>query len=172
MTELQYPTGKFSYPTEFTEASIEAYIGTIEKFPETLSHRVASLSENELMKAYRPGGWSVLQVVHHCADSHMNAYIRLKLALTENNPTIKPYMENLWAELPDTALTPVALSLDILKGVHFRWIILLKSLKAEDWLKTYNHPETGRLTSIREMTALYAWHCMHHYAHIELALKA
>lgn len=171
MNDLKYPVGKFSYPLEYSKESLNTWIETIKRFPEKLEKVIQALSQEELLKTYRPEGWTIQQVVHHCADSHINAYIRLKLALTENNPTIKPYMENLWAELPDSSMTPIGISIEILKGIHFRWIIILQSLSLEDWIKTYTHPETKKITALWEMTALYAWHSEHHYAHIEQALK-
>jgi len=170
MIELQYPTGKFSYPNQYDEETLKSWIKAIQIFPHKLKALVKDLSESELKKTYRPEGWTIKQVIHHCADSHMNAYIRIKLALTEENPTIKPYKENLWAQLPDSDECPIGISLEILEGVHHRWLILLNHLQEKDWIKTYNHPESGKITSLRDMTALYAWHCGHHLAHIELAL--
>lgn len=143
----------------------------IREFPTRLNESLESVKNEVWLKTYRPGGWNIIQVVHHCADSHMNAYIRLKLALTEDKPVIKPYMENLWAELSDSSQVLPSVSQDILKGVHTRWICLLDSMKDGDWEKSYFHPETKKETKLWQMTALYAWHCEHHLAHIELAKK-
>src|SRR5437764_1099349 len=132
--QLRYPIGKFKTPETATASEIKNWIDTIEKFPERLTKEVASLNDSQLDTPYREGGWTVRQVVHHVADSHMNAYIRFKLALTENIPTIKPYLEAKWAELPDSK-APVILSLPIVEGVHKRWLIILCSMKPEDFEK-------------------------------------
>jgi hypothetical protein len=124
------------------------------------------LSEAQLETPYRPEGWTVRQTVHHVVDSHINAYIRFKLALTENNPAIKPYEEALWAELADGKGALVEWSLQLLKYVHLRWVMLLNSLTEPDWERTYFHPETKRVFALREVAALYAWHSEHHYEHI------
>lgn len=120
---------------------------------------------------YRPEGWTIRQVVHHCADSHSNAFTRFKLALTEENPSIKPYKENLWAELPDVTTAPVDWSLKIIANIHKRWVVLLKSMSIADFERTYFHPESNRVWKLFEVLALYAWHCNHHLAHVKQAKK-
>jgi uncharacterized damage-inducible protein DinB len=130
-----------------------------------LRQAVAGLDEAQLDTAYRPGGWSVRQVVHHVPDSHLNAYVRIKLALTEEEPTIRPYLEARWAELPEARSAPVEVSLTLLDGLHQRWALALKELAPDAWQRTLVHPESGRQT-IAQLTALYAWHGRHHVAHI------
>jgi hypothetical protein len=163
-TDLRYPVGKFARPTSFTDASRAAAIANIAAAPANLRRAVQGLSDAQLDTPYRPGGWTVRQVVHHVPDSHMNAYIRLRLALTEDNPTIKPYDENAWAKLADAKM-PVEVSLKLLEAVHERWVVVLKSLQAADFSRTLMHPENGPMT-IDSLTALYEWHGRHHVAHI------
>ncbi len=131
-----------------------------------MRNAVEPLNEDQLNTPYRPDGWTVKQVVHHVVDSHMNSYIRFKWALTEDNPTIKAYFEERWAELPDSAETPVAISLNMLEALHYRFVILLKSLTAEDWDRTFVHPEHNQSFTLKMTVALYAWHSKHHLAHI------
>lgn len=128
---------------------------------------VHGLVEAELETPYREGGWTVRQVAHHVVDSHMNSYVRFRLALTENTPVIKPYLEGRWAELPDARSAPVELSLSMLEGLHARWMLLLRSLTAEDWARSFRHPERGLMT-LEKNLALYAWHGKHHVAHVLL----
>jgi uncharacterized damage-inducible protein DinB len=142
-----------------------ARIAEIDAAPAALRAAVAGLSEEQLATPYRPGGWTVRQVVHHLPDSHANAYVRFKLALTEDNPTIKPYLEARWAELPDNAGTPVEVSLGLLEALHRRWVVLLRGMGPEDFARPLTHPEKGRL-SLDQMLALYAWHGRHHVAHV------
>jgi uncharacterized damage-inducible protein DinB len=123
------------------------------------------LSEDQLNTPYREGGWTVRQLIHHVPDSHLNSYVRFKLALTEDEPTIKPYQEDRWAELADSRVTPIETSLSLLDSLHQRWILLLRSFTAADWKKTFRHPEVGVLT-LDKTVALYAWHGKHHVAHI------
>lgn len=165
LESLKYPIGRFKRPTEFTNEQIDAWIKVIEDFPSALKNEVENLNDAQLDTPYRPGGWTLRQLVHHCADSHINSYTRLKLALTEENPAIKPYKEDLWAELHDSDL-PIASSLKILEGLHHRWCILLHSLTERDLEKTFYHPETEKQTTLKTYIALYAWHCTHHLAHI------
>lgn len=165
-SHLRYPIGKFQPPSKFTPKLIEKYISDIEEFPSTLRGEVESLSDNQLNTPYRPGGWSVRQVVHHCADSHMNSMVRFKLALTEDKPAIKPYFEARWAELADSNSMPVGPALDFLDGLHARWVFLLRSLGENDFKKTFIHPEQGRDIRLDVNLALYAWHGKHHLAHI------
>lgn len=163
---LRYPIGKFKMPETVTSESIPDAIATIREFPDRIFTAVRSLSVDQLNTPYRPGGWTVRQLVHHCADSHMNAYIRFKLALTEDNPTIKPYDEASWAKLEDSEL-PIESALAILKGIHLKWGTVLDSMNAEDYKRNYFHPEKNRSQELEEITLLYAWHSQHHLAHIQ-----
>ncbi len=162
---LRYPTGKFKAPERVIATDLLNWIDTIEKLPERLTQEVVTLNDSQLDTPYRDGGWTVRQVVHHVADSHMNAYIRFKLSLTEDTPTIKPYLQALWAELPDSK-APINLSLPILVGVHKRWLLILRSMKHDDFEKKMFHPEHNKELILKNVTALYAWHCNHHLAHI------
>lgn len=162
--DLSYPLGKFDKASIGPEHRSE-YINVIKELPLKISEAVKGLSETQLEKEYRPGGWTVRQTVHHVADSHANAFIRFKLALTEDTPpTIKPYFEDRWAELGDSKV-PVDLSLKIIDGLHARWIALLESMTDADFNKVFIHPETGEWT-LEGTLALYAWHSKHHTAHI------
>lgn len=162
---LKYPIGKFSLPEVVTNEAIAESIENIKAFPSHLFKAVSRLSVQQLDTPYRPGGWTVRQLVHHCADSHMNAFIRFKLALTEENPTIKPYEEAEWAKLADSEL-PIESSLVIVQAIHYKWGILLDSMQAQDFKKTYFHPEKNRSQELEEVTLMYAWHSQHHLAHI------
>lgn len=164
---LRYPIGKFSAPSDITPAQREEYIAGIEKLPQDLRQAVASLSEEQLDTPYREGGWTLRQVVHHIPDSHINSYVRYKWTLTEDNPTIKAYYEDRWAELPDTQYAPVALSLDLLKAVHQRWVVLLRHMQEDDWAKSFVHPGGQRTIRLDTALAMYVWHGKHHLAHIE-----
>jgi len=166
MTDLRYPVGKFDSKAPLTAASRAAAIADLAALPGALRAAVAGLDEAQLDTPYRPEGWTVRQVVHHLADSHLNAYTRLKLALTEDNPTIKPYDEKAWAELFDSTTLPAAPSLAIIDGVHQRWVTVLGRLGDADFARTVVHPEHGRMLSIDFLTALYGWHCRHHVAHV------
>jgi uncharacterized damage-inducible protein DinB len=163
--DLRYPVGKFSFDGELTAEQRQKFTEEIAAAPKKLRAAVQGLSAEQLDTPYRPGGWTVKQVVHHVPESHMNAYIRFKLALTEDEPTIKPYMENKWAELEDVPNTPIEISLALLESLHQRWVILLKSLTAGDFKRKFNHPELGPQTLDRAL-AMYAWHGRHHVAHI------
>ncbi|MGD1080738.1 MAG: YfiT family bacillithiol transferase [Candidatus Sulfotelmatobacter sp.] len=165
MNDLRYPNGKFSYDGHLTEDQKRAFLDDIAQTPANLRAAVKGLSEAQLDAPYRPGGWTVRQVVHHVPDSHLNSYVRFKLALTEDEPTIKPYAEDRWAELADTKTTPVEVSLTMLESLHDRWLRLLRSLTPEDWKRTFRHPELGAMT-LEKTLALYAWHGRHHVAHI------
>lgn len=145
---------------------LNGFIADIESFPVRLRNAVENLTEVQLDTPYREDGWTIRQVVHHCADSHMNSQIRYKLALTEENPTIKPYYEDRWAELADSKEFPVEVSLKLIESIHQRWVHLLRSMKEEDFKRTFFHPEHNRSVSLGETTALYAWHSNHHLAHI------
>jgi uncharacterized damage-inducible protein DinB len=165
MTDPRYPIGKFQKPGKLTAAQRKQAIEQIAATPANLRKAVAGLSDAQLDTPYREGGWTVRQVAHHVPDSHMNAFIRLKLALTEDNPTIKPYNEARWAELSDVSDTPVEVSLTLLDTLHQRWEAILRSMKDADFRRTMNHPEMGPLT-VDDLVALYAWHGRHHVGHI------
>jgi uncharacterized damage-inducible protein DinB len=165
MTDLRYPISKFHFDGPLTEEQKQKSLDDIASAPANLRKAVKGLSEAQLGTPYRPDGWTVRQVVHHVPDSHMNAYIRFKLALTEDEPTIKPYAEDRWAKLADTKATPIEVSLTMLESLHDRWVRLLRSLGPEDWKRTFRHPEMGAMT-LEKTLALYAWHGRHHVAHV------
>jgi DinB superfamily len=158
---LQYPIGKFDQSRYDRSASIAAIVA----LPAALRDAVAGLSDDQLNTPYRDGGWTVRQLVHHVADSHMNAYVRVRLALTEDWPTIKPYAEAEWAKLTDAKTLPVEVSLSLLEPLHLRWVALIESLSEADWARGYVHPESGR-QSLEWVMALYGWHGRHHTAHV------
>jgi DinB family protein len=165
-TDLQYPIGRFTPVTPITDAMRRTATDDIAALPARMRKAVAGLTDAQLDTPYRPGGWTVRQVVHHVPDSHLNAYIRLKLALTENAPTIKPYDEKEWAKLADARM-PIEVSLALLESVHARWAVLCGDLKLSDWSRTFIHPEypEGPRT-IDWLVQIYAWHSNHHLAHI------
>jgi uncharacterized damage-inducible protein DinB len=163
--DLQYPIGRFQWPTRITPEDRRHWISALAAFPAQLRAAVSPLTPSQLDSLYRPGGWTLRQTVHHVADSHMNSYIRFRLALTEDAPIIKPYDEARWAELPDAAQAEVDLSLVLLSALHLRWVILLESLSDEQWQRPFVHPELGP-RRLEETLALYAWHGAHHLAHI------
>ena len=165
MTDLRYPIGKFVPPAQPTKDSRDQAIEVIADTPKLLRDAVQGLDENQLDTPYREGGWTLRQVVHHVPDSHVNAYVRLKLALTEPTPVIKPYDEAAWANLADTTAVPIDVSLNLLEAVHRRWVALLRAMKDDDFRREYVHPETGR-HALDHLLALYAWHGPHHVAHI------
>lgn len=166
MTDLRYPIGNFAYDGAMTDARRAACVARIAAAPAALRAAVAGLSDAQLDTPYRPGGWTVRQVVHHVPDSHLNAYVRIRLALTEDTPTIKPYEEARWAELPDARTLPIEASLALLEGLHARWVALLRGLVAADGARQFHHPEHGRLITVDELIAMYAWHGEHHVAHV------
>jgi uncharacterized damage-inducible protein DinB len=170
MTDLRYPIGKFAYSGSLSEDQKQKFLDDIAHAPANLRAAVKGLSDQQLDTPYRPEGWTVRQVAHHVPDSHLNAYIRFKLALTEEEPTIKPYAEDRWAQLADTRATPVEVSLVMLDSLHDRWVRLLRSLRAEDWKRTFRHPEMG-VMNLEKTLALYAWHGRHHVAHITTLLE-
>jgi hypothetical protein len=165
--DLRYPIGKFSFPPSTTPAQRELWIAEIADAPAKLHAAVAGLSEAQLDTPYREGGWTVRQVVHHIPESHMNAYIRFKLALTEDQPTIKPYDEAAWAQLGDIHATPLETSLVLLTALHDRWTRMLRTLDETAYARTFRHPELG-VIRLDQNLALYAWHGKHHVAHVEL----
>ena len=165
MTDLRYPIGKFHYDGPTNDEQKQQFIDEIARAPENLKSAIDGLSTVQLDTPYRPGGWTVRQVVHHLPDSHMNSYVRFKLALTEDEPTIKPYAEDRWAELADTKATPTEISLTLLESLHLRWVALLRSLAPDQWKRSFRHPELG-LMSLERTLALYAWHGRHHVMQI------
>lgn len=171
LEQLKYPIGHFQKPEAITAKHLTSWIATIAEFPQKIAALTKNLEEDALSKTYRPNGWTIRQLVHHCADSHMNAFIRFKLALTEEAPKIKPYFEDKWAELPDTRSAAITSSLKLIEGLHARWTTLLQSLHSEDLIREYIHPEHGKRFSLSETIGMYAWHCEHHLAHVQIALK-
>ena len=161
----RYPIGKFKLDVSPSADERINLIADIEKAPEALRAAVRGLTPQQIETPYREGGWTVKQVVHHVPDSHMNAYIRFKLALTEEEPTIKPYEEARWAELEDSRSTPLEVSVSLMDSLHHRWVRVLRSIKPEEWKRTFRHPEMGLLT-LEKTLILYAWHGKHHVAHI------
>jgi hypothetical protein len=166
MTDLQYPLGRYAPPTEISAPQREEWIAQLVDAPAQLRAAIHGLSETQFDTPYRPGGWTVRQVAHHVPDSHLNAYIRFKLALTEENPTIKPYQEALWAEMADTAGTQVGVSLMMLEALHRRWVVLLRAMNEGDWSRTFFHPESKKSLRLDWVLGMYAWHGRHHVAHI------
>ncbi len=166
MSDLRYPVGEFVVTGEITPSRLEGWIAEIAEAPAKLRAAVHGLTNEQFDTPYRAEGWTVRQVVHHVPDSHLNAYIRFKLALTEDNPTIKPYEEARWAELPDTQGTQVGVSLMLLESLHRRWGVLLKSMTPEQWERTFFHPEKKQALRLDHILAMYAWHGKHHVAHI------
>ena len=164
-TDLRYPVGKFQPEPELNDVSRQNLIRQIAETPAKLREAVKGLTEEQLDTPYRPGGWTVRQVVHHIPDSHMNAYVRMKLGITEHEPTIKPYKESLWAELVDAKSSPVDPSLMLLESLHQRWVVFLRSMATADFARAINHPENG-LMKLDRIVQLYAWHGRHHVAHI------
>lgn len=165
MADPRYPIGKFAFAGPLSEDQKARFLDDIEQTPARLRTVVKGLSEQQLDTPYRDGGWTVRQVVHHVPDSHLNSYIRFKLALTEEEPTIRPYMEDRWAELPEAKTAPIELSLALLEDLHKRWILMLRAIQPTEWKRTFRHPEIGPMT-LEKNLALYAWHGRHHVAHV------
>jgi hypothetical protein len=167
---LRYPIGKAEKSTifsrQFDDASKHDLLNDIKMLPAMLEVSLNNLDESQLQTPYRPGGWTVHQLIHHIADSHMNAYIRFKLGLTESNPTIKPYDEASWAELADTVVLPVNISMTLLHALHQRWYHLMLPMTDSEWQRTIYHPEQKRTFTLWEMLKVYSWHGLHHTAHI------
>lgn len=164
--DLRYPVGSFQFDGDVQPRTREQRTSDIAAAPAHLREAVAGLTAAQLDTPYRPGGWTVRQVVHHLPDSHLNAYTRIKLALTEDEPTIKSYEEALWAELPDARTGPIEPSLALLESLHQRWLLLLRQMRPADFERRFRHPEHGRIFRVDEAVALYAWHGRHHVAHI------
>lgn len=165
MEDTRYPIGKYM-PQPFSEKQLQDWLIDIRFLPQHLENAILNLDEKQLETPYRSGGWTVKQLVHHVADSHMNAYIRFKLGLTEENPVIKPYDESAWANLPDTQNLPVNISLTLLHALHTRWVEVLKGITREDWNRTVFHPEHKKEMTLWFLLGMYAWHSRHHTAHI------
>jgi uncharacterized damage-inducible protein DinB len=165
LDDLRYPIGRLVRPESYTPEERLRAIAVVAAIPGELRAAVAGLSDAQLDTPYRPGGWTVRQVVHHVPDSHANAYIRFKLALTEDEPTIRPYEEDRWAKLPEASAAPVELSLALLDRLHERWVASLRAITPEEWGRTYRHPESG-VHKLDALLATYAWHGPHHVAHI------
>lgn len=163
--ELRYPIGRFQKKDQYSEDEIKSNIQIISALPSKFMNLLGGWDEEKLDTPYRPDGWTIRQLIHHVADSHMNAYIRFRLALTEDSPTIKPYKEDLWAELPDAQSAQIDLSLQLMKYLHLRWVLLLNSMDESDLARTYVHPDTGHATTLAQVIATYAWHSEHHYQH-------
>lgn len=168
--DLRYPIGPWTWPSEVTSDERTQAIQDIEALPAHLRAAVAGLDPLHLDTPYREGGWSIRQMVHHVPESHMNSYIRFKLALTEDNPTIKPYDEALWAKLPDASSAPIYLSLDLTDALHQRWVLVLRAMTDRDFERTYCHPENG-IHKLDAILCLYAWHGRHHVAQIVATRK-
>ncbi len=164
--DLRFPIGRFEPPAEISAQLVASWIAEIESLPERLRTLVGGLDDEQLDTPYRPGGWSVRQVVHHLVDSHLNSYVRFKWALTEERPVIKAYWEDRWAELADYRDTPLEVSLDLLESLHARWCVLLRALGPADLEREFVHPDSGPMTLGANIGA-YAWHGRHHLAHIE-----
>jgi uncharacterized damage-inducible protein DinB len=165
MVDPRYPIGKYE-PKPYSEEQKETWLADIRFLPELIEQSVSNLDEKQLQTPYREGGWTVHQLVHHIADSHMNAYIRFKLGYTETNPAIKPYEEKLWAETQDVKNLPVNISVTLLFALHRRWYEFLESLQPDDWQRTVFHPEHKKEMSLWFLLGMYAWHGRHHTAHI------
>ena len=163
--DLRYPVGPFKMPADWSATDRAAAIAVIAELPQKMATAVAGLSDIQLNTPYRPDGWTVRQVVHHVADSHMNAYIRMRLAATEDYPTISPYDQDRWAALADSRRMNVNVSLMLLEALHARWVVFLRSLTTPEFVRPFVHPESGK-QSIDTAVALYGWHSRHHLAHI------
>lgn len=164
-SDLRYPIGKFE-ARPYSEQLKQEWLNDIKLLPGLLEQALLNLDEAQLDTPYRDGGWTVKEVTHHVADSHINAYCRFKLGLTENNPTIKPYEESLWAKLDDTKNLPVNISITLLHALHLRWYEILRNLAREDWNRTIRHPQYETNTTLFELLGRYSWHGLHHVAHI------
>jgi len=163
---LKYPIGKFLKPDHVLDKNLKDSTLYLREFPSYLEETIKDFSDNQLDTPYRPGGWTVKQLIHHLSDSHMNALMRFKLALTEDSPTIKPYDEAAWAKLADYTL-PISESIPLIRGIHSKWTIILDSMSTDDFKRTYFHPESKLYVPLSEVTLMYQWHSMHHLAHIQ-----
>jgi hypothetical protein len=163
--DLRYPIGHY-IPKPYSENQKEEWLNDIKFLPQLLENAILNLDEAQLQTPYREGGWTVQQVVHHVADSHINAYCRFKLGLTEENPTIRPYMEGLWAELKDVRNVPINVSITLLHALHTRWFVAISDLSVHEWQRTVFHPEANKQMTLWHLLGNYAWHGKHHVAHI------
>lgn len=164
---LRYPIGKFTARDSYSAEELMDFIGRIENLPREIEKVINTMTVKQLDTPYREGGWTARQVVHHMADSHVNAYIRFKWAITESTPTIKAYDEKAWAETPETKLDPV-ISIELLKALHAKWSALLRRLAPADFQKEFMHPETKKYMRLDRLTAMYAWHGEHHFGHLKI----
>lgn len=170
--KLKYPIGKPNIPDSISELQKKEWIHTLEMFPNRLENLVKNLNEQQLDTTYRKDGWTIRQVIHHCADSHLNSYIRFKWALTEDTPIIKAYYEDKWADLFDSKSSLIQLSLNSLKSLHAKWVFLLKGLSETQLKRKFIHPENNKSITLEQNLGIYAWHCNHHFEHINLLLKS
>jgi len=166
MEELRYPIGRYQRPTSYSPELIRESIATLQALPSWMDACIENLDSDQLEEPYREGGWNIRQVVHHVADSHMNAYVRFRLTVTEDTPTVKPYLENEWVKLPDVDLVPVNVSVTLLHALHRRMVSMLQHLPEEAWHRCYFHPQYQHTVPLWDAVALYAWHSRHHTAHI------
>ena len=170
--KLTYPIGKRVTISNPDQALIDEWITDIETFPQRLEKLLQNATTAQLSYRYRPGGWTVKQVVHHCADSHLNGLAKFKLALTEDSPTIKPYIQEGWANTTEAISDDLTYSIQLLKGLHAKWIVLLRSLSSDEMQRGYIYPEHDRLFTIEESIQIYSWHCRHHYEHVKTGLES
>lgn len=172
LEQLRYPIGQFRSQDSYTLAEVKSNIQIISALPSRFINLLGGWDDEKYNMPYRPDGWTIRQLIHHVADSHINAYTRCRLALTEDNPVIKPYDEEAWAELPDGKAAQVELSLQLMRYVHLRWVLLLNSMQSAELARTYTHPASGRVFRMDEVIANYAWHSEHHYQHaFQLAVR-
>lgn len=171
LESLRYPIGRFQVPEKYTAKEIKQWIKTIEVFPQQLENLVEDFDDQQLDTPYRPEGWTVRQLIHHMADSHLNAYIRFKWTLTEDKPTIKAYHEDRWAELEDAMDADIEMSLNLIESLHRRWAYMLKTLTSDQLKRTFVHPVTQKELSLGQLISMYAWHSKHHLAHITSLAK-
>lgn len=171
MDHLRFPIGKFNMPSEFSEETVSKWISEIKSFPQRLKQAISNFTTEDFQNTYRPEGWTAAQVIHHCADSHLHAYIRTKLALTEDSPVVKPYEESDWAKMPDAMQLDVTSSVALLESLHHRWVETLSPLDAASRERTYFHPQHQKTFPVNYLIGLYAWHGNHHLAHVNLCKK-
>ncbi|CAA7197486.1 YfiT family bacillithiol transferase [Chryseobacterium potabilaquae] len=167
LEKKKFPIGQFEQPENISDIELDYYIKVIKDFPGRLKNLIENFTEDQFNTQYREEGWTVRQLINHIADSHMNSFIRFKLAITENNPVIKPYDEAKWAELQDSLTISIKPAMRIIKGTHQRWVVLLKSLTNKQFARTFHHPEHHKDYDLRGYLAFYVWHCNHHFSHIE-----
>lgn len=171
MEHLKYPVGRWTEPKEYSAENLQSWISEIRKLPENIESLLQARGDEVFSYRYRPGGWTLRQLIHHIADSHMNAYIRHKLAYTENQPKINAYLEQEWAQLEDVEKVPVITSVQLLSSLHARWTVFLESVRYDQWDCGFIHPQHNRFISLKESLSMYAWHSRHHLEHIKLALS-